>query len=54
MVPGFNGPRHLTGHFVLPAPALPSHAGNGTVEEFDHELLAGRFRSLSSHQLSHC
>ena len=34
--------RHLPGHFVLAIAALAAHAGHGTVEQFDNELLAGR------------
>ena len=34
--------RHLPGHFVLAIAALAAHAGHGTVEQFNHELLAGR------------
>jgi hypothetical protein len=38
---------------VLAAPALPAHARNGPVEQFDDELLAGRACGLVSHEVSH-
>jgi hypothetical protein len=39
---------------MLAGTALPAHAGNGPVEQFDHELLAGRFRGFRRHEVSHC
>jgi hypothetical protein len=54
VVAGLDCPGHLPGHFMLPTPALPAHAGNGAVEQLDDELLAGRACGFASHEISHC
>ena len=42
VVAGVDRARHLPGHFVLAVAALAAHAGDRPVEQFNHELLAGR------------
>ncbi|GAC1449068.1 MAG: hypothetical protein PVSMB10_00270 [Pseudarthrobacter sp.] len=54
LIAGFDGFRHLPGHFVLAGPALAPHPGDGTVEHVNDEQLAGRFGNLHCHQVSHC
>jgi hypothetical protein len=38
---------------VLSGAALSAHAGDGTVEQFNHELLAGRLRGFAGREVSH-
>ena len=56
VVAGVDRARHLPGHLVLAAAALAAHAGHGPVEQFDHELLAGRgsLAARPATRVSHC
>jgi hypothetical protein len=54
VVPRSQRTGHLPGHLMLALTALSAHAGNGPVEQFNHELLAGRLRGFRGHDVSHC